>query len=160
MLYYADADKIIFGGSFGLFVHDRTSGTITASLDLSYIGCDKTQGNAYCEIAASTDGTKVYLHPENRKTLYTLDLAAGTLEESRFEKAGIWKDKSLKLARINAPYEASYRAGKQTRSVHLRESSQYQIGGLSYADYNPENADGKSIHYYPLFPPEGYENTP
>ena len=51
ILYYVDAGKIIFGGTYGLFVYDKNSRTIVQSLDLEYIECNYTQGDNYCEIA-------------------------------------------------------------------------------------------------------------
>ena len=37
ILYYVDAGKIIFGGTYGLFVYDKNSRTIVQSLDLNIL---------------------------------------------------------------------------------------------------------------------------
>lgn len=62
-LYYVDESIIIFGGYFGLFVYSKTEQTIIRGIDLEEIGCSATQGDRYCEIFVSSDGTTVYLHP-------------------------------------------------------------------------------------------------
>ena len=59
---YEDEERMIFSGYFGLFVYDRKNCSIVQSLNLKAIGCDSTQGDAYCEIQASADGNTVYLH--------------------------------------------------------------------------------------------------
>ena len=50
MLYYADENRIIFGGSFGLFVYDTVDQKMLRSVDLAAIGCSDTKGDKYCEI--------------------------------------------------------------------------------------------------------------
>lgn len=73
-LYYADEEKIIFGGCYGLFVYDRSEGRIVNSLDLDNIGCSSTQGDNYCEIASSLYGEWIYMHPVNGDKLYIFKL--------------------------------------------------------------------------------------
>lgn len=78
-LYYADEEKIIFGGCYGLFVYDRSEGRIVNSLDLDNIGCSSTQGDNYCEIAASLYGEWVYMHPISGDKLYIFKLDEGDM---------------------------------------------------------------------------------
>ena len=73
-LYYADKDIFIFGGYYGLFVYDMNEQQVIRSVDLSEIGCDKTQGDEYCEINVTAKGDKVFLHIINSDTMYVYDV--------------------------------------------------------------------------------------
>ena len=54
-----EGSRIIFHDYFGLVVYDLNKKEIVRSMDLAYIGCDKTQGDDYCETAVSADGHTV-----------------------------------------------------------------------------------------------------
>ena len=73
-LYYADKDIFIFGGYYGLFVYDMNEQQVIRSVDLSEIGCDKTQGDEYCEINVTAKGDKVFLHIINSDTMYVYEV--------------------------------------------------------------------------------------
>lgn len=73
-LYYADKDIFIFGGYYGLFVYDMNEQQVIRSVDLSEIGCDKTQGDEYCEINVTAKGDKVFLHIINSDMMYVYDV--------------------------------------------------------------------------------------
>ena len=73
-LYYSDKDIFIFGGYYGLFVYDMNEQQVIRSVDLSEIGCDKTQGDEYCEINVTAKGDKVFLHIINSDTMYVYDV--------------------------------------------------------------------------------------
>lgn len=152
-MYYVDTGKIIFGGYFGLFVHDKASGQILQSLDLEYIGCNYTQGDNYCSIATSKDGTKVYLKPMRQNKLYIFDTLSGTLEIRDYKKKdGIWKDRSLDLFNTDTTKYTSYIDGKEKKTCQIYESNGI-IGDCQYFEYSgkePENK--KDIVYHPLFP--------
>ena len=154
-LYYVDTEKIIFGGYFGLFVHDKASGQILQSLDLEYIGCNYTQGDNYCSIAASKDGTKVYLEPMRQNKLYIFDTLSGTLEIRDYKKKdGIWKDRSLDLFNADTTKYTSYIDWNEKKTCQIYESNGI-IGDCQYFEYSgkePENK--KDIIYHPLFPKE------
>ncbi len=77
-LDYASQKRMIFHGYFGLFVYDREQGIIGA-VDLQSIGCHYTQGDRYCEVQASKDGSRVYLHVMNSNDMYVYDVEAGAL---------------------------------------------------------------------------------
>ena len=65
---------VIFHGYFGLFVYDTDVQKIVYSLDLKSIGCDYTQGDAYCEVNVNDMGDTVTLHPMNSDTMFVLHL--------------------------------------------------------------------------------------
>ncbi len=152
-LYYVDTEKIIFGGYFGLFVHDKASGQIIQSLDLEYIGCNHTQGDNYCSIAVSADGTKVYMKPRKKKKLYIFDTLYGTLEIRDCQKKyNIWDDSSLDLFHEDTTKYASYTSGTEKKTCQIYETNGI-IGDCQYFEYTgkePENK--KEIVYHPLFP--------
>lgn len=60
-MYYADANTIIFGGYFGLFVYDTKQHKYIRSVDLKPIGCEATQGDNACTILVKADGSEVFL---------------------------------------------------------------------------------------------------
>lgn len=155
-LYYADERKIIFGGYFGLFVHDKKTGQITRSLDLSYIACNMTQGDHYCEIAASKDGERIYLKPKSEKKLYTFDLPSGILTVKTYKKSTFWEDKSLDLCRVKDSY-ICYQKGKEKYTCSLVWPGCNEIGRLAYEDsrLGAKRAEEEKWSRYPLFPPEG-----
>ncbi len=154
ILYYVDAEKIIFGGCFGLFVHDKASGKIVQSLDLEYIGCSHTQGDDYCTIAASKDGTKVYMKPMRQNKLYIFYTLSGSLEiRDCQEKYSIWNDSSLDLFHTEQ-YYASYINNKEKKTCHIYESTGI-IGGCQYFEYKGKEPENKEdIVYHSLFPQE------
>lgn len=154
ILYYVDAEKIIFGGYFGLFVHEKASGQIVQSLYLEYIGCNYTQGDNYCSIAASKDGNKVYMKPMRRNKLYIFDTLFGTLEIRNYQKKrSIWDDSSLDLFHTEQRY-ASYTDGKEKKTCRIYESNGI-IGDCQYFEYKgKEPKNKKEIVYHSLFPQE------
>lgn len=148
-LYYVSTEKIIFGGCFGLFVYDKASGNIEKSLDLEYIGCNYTQGDNYCTIAASTDGSKIYMKPLKKNELYIFNVLSGTVEMKDYN-GKIWEDNSLDLFYTEGQ-QANYYDGKTEKTCRLRESNGL-IGGCMYFEYEgKEPEDEKDITYYPLF---------
>lgn len=83
-LYYADKDKFIFGGYYGLFVYDVTNDQIIRSVDLVPIGCNATQGDEACEIVATEDGSIVLLHPMNQTQMYEYNVANNTIQVKEY----------------------------------------------------------------------------
>lgn len=154
ILYYVDAEKIIFGGYFGLFVHDKASGQIVQSLDLEYIGCNYTQGDNYCSIAVAKDGIKVYMKPMRQNKLYVFDTLYGELEIRDYpKKQSIWNDSSLDLFHTKQHY-ASYMNGKEKKTCRIYESTGI-IGDCQYFEYRGKEPKNKEdIVYHSLFPQE------
>ncbi len=85
-LDYASDDVVIFHDYFGLFVYDLNSNKIVRSLDLKPIGCNATQGDDYCEVTVSADGSTVQLHPLSSKNMYIYTFSDNTLLEIAYER--------------------------------------------------------------------------
>jgi len=88
-LDYANSSYVIFHGSVGLFVYDLKEGKIIRSLDLEAIGCHNTKGASQCQSAVSTDGSKVYLRPADKDSMYVYDWTA-PVSLSLFETEYQW----------------------------------------------------------------------
>lgn len=63
ILDYADGDKVIFHGYFGLYVYSASTGETIGAVDLQALGCGHTQGDNACQVLVSRDGSKVYFYP-------------------------------------------------------------------------------------------------
>lgn len=63
ILDYADEDKMIFHGYFGLYVYSASEGKTIGAVDLQALGCGDTQGDNACQVLVSRDGSKVYFYP-------------------------------------------------------------------------------------------------
>lgn len=63
-----------------------TTKTIIQSLDLKAIGCEMTQGDAYCEVSINQEGNIVTLHPMNSDTMYIYKIETNTLEEVEYKQ--------------------------------------------------------------------------
>jgi beta-lactamase regulating signal transducer with metallopeptidase domain len=85
-LDYASDNIIIFHDYFGLFVYDLEQKRIVSSLDLEPIGCNFTQGDNYCDVAVSTDGKTVYLHPISSEKMYIYSIQENELKEAAYER--------------------------------------------------------------------------
>lgn len=114
-LYYADKEKFIFGGYYGLFVYDMTEKEITRAIRLSAIGCDATQGDSACEISVTNDGTKVFLHPMNQAQMYVYHVIDNkmTLEDYNLDGYHLYQnqysgDEYGKLASYEVDGEVRY----------------------------------------------------
>lgn len=88
-ILYADKDRIIFSGYYGLFVYSKSLKTVTNAIDLEAIGCAHTQGDDYCEKFVSADGIMVYLHPMSSKVMYVYNTAEDTLSQATYDLEGI-----------------------------------------------------------------------
>ena len=89
ILDYADDDIVIFHGYFGLFVYDLSLQIFVRAVDLEAIGCNYTQGDNYCEVFVSEDGTTVYLHPLSERDMYVFDIPSGKLHKTFYDLEGI-----------------------------------------------------------------------
>lgn len=63
ILDYADEDKVIFHGCFGLYVYSASEGKTIGAVDLRALGCGYTQGDNACQVLVNRDGTQVYFYP-------------------------------------------------------------------------------------------------
>lgn len=88
-LDYADAGMLVFHDYFGLFVYDISQSEIIGAVDLKAIGCNFTQGDAYCEVMVSSDGRVVYLHPLDITDMYIYNIAEKTLARQKYDVEGV-----------------------------------------------------------------------
>ena len=96
ILDYAGGNIVIFHDYYGLFVFDMSTEEIVGAVALEPIGCDATQGGAYCMVTVEADGSKVYLNPMTEVYTYVYDVAAATLtKEVRSNRP--YQDTSLSL---------------------------------------------------------------
>lgn len=155
-LYYADEEKIIFGGYFGLFVYDTKNHTYIQSVDLESIGYSMTQGDAACEIQANKDGSLVYLQKMNDKEhmlIYHVD-------DNRFEQvtSDYKKDFLFDGFRVDEDYvsttEVTFRdntgTGNECWLVNGGDGS--ILGSLGYKYLNDQLV-------YPLFTQERFKGA-
>ncbi|MCH5263971.1 MAG: peptidoglycan DD-metalloendopeptidase family protein [Lachnospiraceae bacterium] len=78
--------RIIFHDYFGLIVYDLFNREIVRSLDLASIGCDMTQGDDYCQVVVSADGTTVWLHPVSKRYMYRYEVEENLLYQEPLVK--------------------------------------------------------------------------
>lgn len=131
-IYYEDDSRMIFAGYFGLFVYSKAGQQIVQSLDLKYIGCNYTQGDKYCDIQVSADGTQVYLHINNDTTLYHYSVDTNQLQHVKYY----------------LPKELYHRD-----DGNKEEQGRLCVGAGTIGDLSYEYADanGEYMHRVPLF---------
>lgn len=83
-LDYGDENQIIFHMNIGLFVYDLKNAELMRAVDLETIGCHMTQGDGYCEVKVTNDGTLVYLHPYDQEYLYIYDISEDRIIKKLF----------------------------------------------------------------------------
>lgn len=153
MLYYADENRIIFGGSFGLFVYDTVNQKIFRSVDLVTIGCSYTQGDKYCEIQVSEDGQQVYLHPMNMTEMYIYDVEKNSLKKETYDLTGI----SLYSGIERGNGSAIYQTPEGQEQLFLSHSGA-EIGQLGYGKYTSGKYDSEPVKKF--FVPDEYNKAP
>ena len=149
-LLYADKDKIIFSGYYGLFVYSKEQRTITNAIDLKTIGCDATQGDNYCEKLVSADGNNVYLHPMSSMDMYVYDISLDTLSQEKYYLEG----HDLHVLQHNEEGEIFDVWNSENRLVETYLYHGRYIGELGYLE-DGQAGDDEVIYYYPLFSPDG-----
>lgn len=149
-LLYADKNRIIFSGSYGLFVYSKAQRAITNAIDLEPIGCNFTQGDNYCEKFVSADGNTVYLHPVSDTDMYVYDILSDTLSQEKYNLEG----RDLHVLQHNEEGEIFdvWKSEDHQIETHLHHRS--FIGELGYVEYGQSSGD-KLIPYYPFFLPDG-----
>lgn len=151
MLYYADEKRIIFGGSFGLFIYDTVNLKMLRSVDLVAIGCSYTQGDKYCEIQVSEDGQQVYLHPMNVTDMYIYDVEKNSLKKEAYDLTGVSLYSGIKEGNGSAVYQTP--DGEEQLFL---SHSWAEIGQLGYSKYRR----GKSEPVKKFFVPAKYNKAP
>ncbi len=130
-IYYADKNKIIFGGYYGLFVYDMNKWQIIGSVDLEPIGCSDTQGENACEIRVTKDGSKVFLHPMSSTQMYVYDVTNHTMQSEEYNLDGYDLYENQYSGDEVGKY-ASYDDGGETRYAVL--VNDFTIGELGYTN--------------------------
>ncbi|MCR5754397.1 MAG: M56 family metallopeptidase, partial [Acetatifactor sp.] len=149
-ILYADKNKIIFSGYYGLFVYSKVQGRISNALDLEAIGCHFTQGDNYCEKYISEDGNTVYLHPLNNDKMFIYNIATDSLQQETYNLSGI-SFHEMPGGTDNNPGDFDgweTEAGEYYTLLHHGS----MIGDLCYADV-PLNTEAVNIQWEPLFSP-------
>ena len=163
-LLYSDKDILIFSGCYGLFAYSKSTGEIVSALSLPYLGCDKTQGDNYCEKVVSEDGKTAYLHPLSEEKMYVYEIREGKLfsrlyDKALFEKLGKamqekWVVRSDDTGESVDRGSMYWYEGDRKRETSLRNTS--EIGSLCYTDYKWEEHRLAANCWYPLFSPDGF----
>ena len=140
-LLYADNKKLIFSNLYGLFIYSKENQCVEKSLDLSYIGCDKTKEDDYCEMYVSEDSINVYLHPSGKDYMFVYNTETNTLIKDRFNLDGIKLHELPNEAIDSLPDPENYDVYKENG----RDKVTYFVKGktildLQYADIDYELA--------------------
>lgn len=149
---YADDNRVIFHGYFGLFVYDVQAQKIIRSLDLEPIGCHQTQGSDACEVAVSLDGSKVFMRTMETNKMYIWDLTAEpevSLSKASYESDWPEADQrfttvDIRTAVENANGNYSYRAADfGNGSYGYLHNTDWTLGTLIYT-----RADGRTYRLF------------
>lgn len=132
-IYYADKDKFIFGGYYGLFVYDMQENQIVRSVDLEEIGCNYTQGENACEILVTEDGMTVLLRPlvMNQMYVYSVNENAMWMEPDDLKNYNFYKSKQIEDGGLEEGKYASFVENGEERFIFL--VNDMILGELGYA---------------------------
>lgn len=129
LLDFADENRVIFHGSAGLFVFSIAEDKMIGAVNLENIGCDKTQGDNYCEVVVEADGSKVYLHPLSEEVMYVYDVEKQNLQKKKYQSAEIDNGKALILV-TNEYIEPDYTVFRSYHCAEVVVDGQTQYGYL------------------------------
>lgn len=132
VLDYAENDIIIFHGYFGLFVYSIDTKSMIGAVDLKSIGCDSTQGDNYCEVNVSSDGTSVYLHPMSENDMYVYNVLEKKLSKEIYSLEGI--DLFDKFA-DSSTFMDEQLGSCSERGVEFNEDGYQYYGYLTFPDW-------------------------
>ncbi len=154
-ILFANKKMIIFSAEYGLFVYSKEDMAVKQSIDLTYIGCDYTQGDNYCEKFVSADGESVYLHPINEDYMFVYAIRSNTLRKDNYNLSDIELHKlpteTIEQIHNSVNYD-TYMDGGVKKITYLVQGA--TIGDLYYADLDYDLVTGKSIVdplLYPFF---------
>ncbi len=127
-LDYCEGNQLIFHGYFGLFVYDLEKQQMRSAIDLASIGCDKTQGDSYCEVTVSKDGNEIYLHPMNESYMFVYSIKDDQLIKKE------WNNDNLVYTGLQDNYElaGSGNGFYSIQKVHY-SNGEYAYDGYLYA---------------------------
>ena len=69
-LDYANDEKIIFHGDYGLFIYDLVNSKILNSISLEKINLQRTQNDGPTQILVSNDGNTIWFYPYQKNYMY------------------------------------------------------------------------------------------
>ena len=151
-ILYADDKKIIFSNIYGVFIYSREKLCVEKSLDLSYIGCDKTKEDDYCEMYVSQDSINIYLHPSGKDYMFVYNTEANTLIKDRFNLDGIklheLPDKTIDALPDPDNYDVYKKNGRDTVTYLVKGKT---ILDLQYADIDYESAPSADLTEVDLY---------
>ncbi|MBR5916537.1 MAG: peptidoglycan DD-metalloendopeptidase family protein [Lachnospiraceae bacterium] len=152
-LLYADNKKIIFSNLYGLFVYSKENECVEKSLDLSYIGCDKMQGEDCSELFVSKDSTNVYLHPSGKDYMFVYNTENNSLIKEKYNLNGI-ELHELPAGTIDSlpepnNYDVYKKNGKDIITYLIKGKT---ISELNYADIDYESSPATDITETKLHP--------
>ncbi len=92
-LVYVDDVRLICRDYNALYIYDLRNYQMLQQVALEPIGCQYTQGDWYCEVYATADGSKVYLHSQMTNELYLYDVQEDTLwkQSYDFKNTSLWE---------------------------------------------------------------------
>lgn len=131
-IYYADKDKFIFGGCYGLFVYDMAKKRVIRSVDLKPVGCNYTQGDNACEVNVTKNGMTVLLHPIGTKEMYEYNVAKNTMYLKDYNLDGYELYENRQSTDEFGTKLASYEEDGKVKDIIL--VNDYTIGELGYSD--------------------------
>jgi len=138
-LDYADENKVIFHGDYGLFVYDLSTSKIVTSLDLKEIGCQKIQNEGSSTMKVSHDGNTVWITPYNKDYTYIFNISEGTITT----ESSIRPDNYFKNIAESKEVLSSDKVKLQLCS---KQSVIFDNGDIGYIDYG-YGGEFKSLTY-------------
>lgn len=140
-LDYADDDRVIFHGYFGLFVYDLSDEKIIRSIDLKELNLNKMQGDNYCDITVNKTGNIITLHKINSEKCYIYNIAENSLKEKEYKASNdkfdnfITSDKAMKLLPDYSGFGGAAVA-LENGSYGYLNNEDGTIGSISYINEN------------------------
>ena len=145
-LLYADKDRLIIAGYFGVIVYSKKDERIIQCLDLKEIDCHYTQGDKASEKFVRCDGNTIYLYRVDKPNeVYVVDLESGLEGWKPYDLSNVpIHKKTTEIQDLPVEkYDSWTDNGKTTYSFLYYADT---IGSLSYAEFKPED-EYKEISY-------------
>lgn len=156
-LDYVDLERIVFHDYYGLFVYEvEPGGGSVGSIDLSTIGCDKTQGEGYCEVKVAKDGSVVWLKPANEAEGYLYVVDANQLYRKAYDMNQV---EGFDELQNTADYLEPDQVLRSNQCVIIGDSCHYLVSGsglpidLAWCveEYDKNSGLGEMQHSYDVF---------
>lgn len=147
-IYYADKDKFIFGGYYGLFVYDMTSNQIVRSIDLEAIGCNFTQGDFASEILVTKDGATVLIRPlvSNQMYVYSVNENVMWMEADDLNGYTFFENKQVEGSNLqDGKYASFVENGKEKMLFLVNDTTLGELGYTLEASSNFQKIFGAHV---------------